>query len=240
MRSRVFYIALAVAMVAIGLIAALALDGVREMAADLEQAKTDNAKTNAELADQKKDSAALGAQVERLGGKPVVDPPAVTPTPPTQGQRGPGPTDAQVNSAVRVICAGSPICKPTQAQVKTALVAICGTCRGEDAETPAPAPKGDKGDNATAAQIDAAVARHCGEDGCRGPGPTDQQVDDRLAVFCADGACKGEKGDSVKGDTGSVTPGDYACPDGEWITAIHVAEGGSMTVDCAPLIGRGD
>ncbi|HEY9264389.1 MAG TPA: hypothetical protein VIQ11_07290, partial [Mycobacterium sp.] len=144
---------------------------------------------------------------------------------------------------VRVICAGSPICKPTQAQVKAALVTICGTCRGKDAEAPGNGRNGTNGTNgqdATDAQVDAAVARHCAEDGCRGPGPTDQQVDDRLAVFCADGACKGEKGDSVKGDTGSVTPGDYACPDGEWITAIHVAEGGSMTVDCAPLIGRGD
>ena len=88
MRSRVFYFILALGMAAIGLIAALALDGVREMAADLEQTKSDNAKINAELVDQKEDSIALGAQVKRLGGKPVVDPPAAESLPGEDGKDG--------------------------------------------------------------------------------------------------------------------------------------------------------
>ena len=191
----------------------------------------------ADSAKLKKGSVALAEQVERLGGKPVVDP--ANPSAPPVAL---GPTNAQVRAAIKVICAGEqPLCSPTQAQVKAALTAICGgDCRGKDAEPPEDGRDGNDGQDgpgATDAQIDAAVARVCADDGCRGPGPTDQQVDDRLAVFCADGACKG---DSVKGEPGTVTPGDYTCPDGEWITAIHVAEGGAMTVDCAPLLGRGD
>lgn len=229
MRSRVFYFALALGMAAIGLIAALALDGVREMAADLEQTKTDNAKINAELVDQKEDSIALGEQVKRLGGKPVVDPPAT----PTQGERGPGPTAAQVQAAVADYCAGDR-CKPTvsRSQVAAAVADYCagGLCQGKDGTNGGPGTDGTDGANGAD-----------GTDGAPGPGPTDEQIAAAVAAYCTDGKCRGEKGDSVKGDTGdtgSVTPGDYTCPDGQWITAIHVAEGGAMTVDCSPLIGR--
>ena len=190
----------------------------------------------AESAKLKQGSAALGEQVERLGGKPVVDP-----ANPTAPPRALGPTDAQVLDAVKVICAGTSACVPTKAQVTAALRAICGDCRGEDAAPATDGRNGDDGEDAPAvtdAQIDAAVARNCGVEGCRGPGPTDQQVDERIAARCANDACKGDDGD--KGEPGSVTPGDYTCPDGEWITAIHVVEGGAMTVDCSPLIGRGD
>ena len=207
---------------------------------DAERAKLSE-RLDAEEADSaklKKGSVALAEQVERLGGKPVVDP--ANPSAPPVAL---GPTDAQVRAAIKVICAGEQsLCSPTQAQVKVALTAICGgTCRGKDAEPPKDGRDGNDGQDgpaATDAQIDAAVARVCGEDACRGPGPTDQQVDDRIAAYCTNGGDCGEKGE--KGDTGSVTPGDYTCPEGQWITAIHVAEGGAMTVDCSPLIGRGD
>jgi hypothetical protein len=191
----------------------------------------------ADSAKQKKASVALAAQVERLGGKPVVDP--ANPSAPPVAL---GPTNAQVRAAIKVICVGEQsLCSPTQAQVKVALAAICGDCRGEDAETPANGRDGNDGQDgpgATDAQIDAAVARVCAEDGCRGPGPTDQQVDERIAAYCTNGGDCGQ--DGKDGANGSVTPGDYTCPDGQWITAIHVAEGGAMTVDCSPLIGRGD
>ena len=214
---------------------------IAELAADrakLSQRLDAQEKTSAE---HKEASVALAEQVERLGGKPVVDP-----ADPSAAPRVLVPTNAQVLAAVKVICAGEQsICSPTPAQIKAALTAICGgTCRGKDAETPPSGRDGNDGQDgqdATDAQVDAAVARYCGESGCRGPGPTDQQVDDRIAAYCTNGGDCGEKGEKgEKGDTGSVTPGDYTCPDGEWITAIHVAEGGSMTVDCAPLIGRGD
>ena len=192
----------------------------------------------ADSAEQKKASVALAEQVERFGGKPVVDP--ANPSAPPVAL---GPTNAQVRAAIKVICGGEQsLCSPTQAQVKVALTAICGgDCRGKDAEPPKDGRDGNDGQDgpgATDAQIDAAVARVCADDGCRGPGPTDQQVDERIAAHCADGGCKGDDGD--KGEPGSVTPGDYTCPDGEWITAIHVVEGGAMTVDCSPLLGRGE
>lgn len=241
MRSHLKFIGLVIVMGLIGYGLFSIGHRVDTLATQLQESKADRTALRAELEQQEGAAAkhltqmeALAAQVERLGGKPVVDP--ANPTAPPVAL---GPTNAQVLTAIKVICAGEQsLCSPTQAQVKTALTAICGgDCRGEDA---APPRDGQDGNNATDAQIDAAVARNCGEDGCRGPGPTDQQVDERIAAHCADGRCRGEKGDSIKGEPGTVTPGDYTCPDGEWMTAIHVAEGGAMTVDCSPLIGRGD
>ena len=196
---------------------------------DTERAKLSKRldREEADSAKLKEGSVALAEQVERLGGKPVVDP-----ADPTAPPRALGPTAAQVQDAIKVVCAGEQsLCSPTQAQVRAALAAICGDCRGKDAAAPR---DGRNGSDATAAQIDAALARHCVENDCRGPGPTDQQVDERIAARCANDACKGDDGD--KGEPGTVTPGDYTCPDGEWITAIHVAEGGAMTVDCSPLL----
>lgn len=212
---------------------------IAELAADrakLSQRLDAQEKTSAE---HKEASIALAEQVERLGGKPVVDPgePATPiPSPVVVPQ-------AQVNEAVSVICTGTPACRPTEAQVKTTLRAICGDCRGEDAEPPRDGIDGTNGQNATitAEQIDAAVARNCGEDGCRGPGPTDEQVDERLAAYCSQrDDCKGESVQGEKGETGSVTPGDYACPDGEYVTKISVTAEGSMVLACATpsLLGK--
>ena len=189
----------------------------------------------AESAKLKQGSAALGEQVERLGGKPVVDP-----ANPTAPPRALGPTDAQVLDAVKVICAGTSACVPTKAQVTVALRAICGDCRGEDgadAKTPADGRDGDDGEDGedapavTDAQIDAAVARNCGVDGCRGPGPTDEQLDDRIAAYCAArGDCRGK--DAV------IVPSGMDCPEGERVNGVHLLADGSLTVSCAPLIGR--
>ncbi|MGH3475301.1 MAG: hypothetical protein ACRDQD_00525 [Nocardioidaceae bacterium] len=241
LRTRISSAASWVALVAVAVLLGLGLLAlvlrVEALDGALEESRTDRSTLHSELNEQEAASQALAEQVKRLGGKPVVDPPDTTTPPPALG-----PTDAQVQDAVKVICAGTSACVPTKAQVTAALRAICGDCRGDDAAPATDGRNGADGEDAPAvtdAQIDAAVARNCGVEGCRGPGPTDQQVDDRIAAYCTNGGDCGEKGDKGdKGDTGSVTPGDYTCPDGEWITAIHVAEGGSMTVDCAPLIGR--
>ena len=232
MRSRVFYFILALGMAAIGLIAALALDGVREMAADLEQTKSDNAKINAELVDQKEDSIALGAQVKRLGGKPVVDPPAT----PAQGERGPGPTEAQVKAAVADYCAGDR-CKPTvsRSQVAAAVADYCagGLCQGEDGTNGGPGADGTNGANGTD-----------GTNGAPGPGPTDEQIAAAVAAYCDGGYCRGEPGqdgtDGADGKDATITPSGMDCPDGERVSGVHLLADGSLTVSCAPLLGRGD
>lgn len=201
---------------------------------DAERAKLSE-RLDAEEADSaklKKGSVALAEQVERLGGKPVVDP-----ANPSAPPRALGPSDAQVRAAVRVICADEQsMCSPTPAQVKVAVAAICagGACRGEpgrDAETPA---DGQDGQDATDAQVDAAVARYCGEDNCRGPGPTDQQLDDRIAAYCSEGdRCRGEDGKDA-----TFTPSGMDCPEGERVNGVHLLADGSLTVSCAPVIGR--
>lgn len=235
-RSRISSVASWVALVAVATLLGLGLLALvlRVSALDsaLLESRSDRRALHSELDDRKAESQALADQVERLGGKPVVDP--GEPAAPI-----PGPvfaTQAQVNEAVSVICAGTSSCRPTEAQVKTTLRAICGDCRGDDGKDAEPAKDGTDGQDATisAEQIDAAVARNCGEDGCRGPGPTDQQLDERIAAYCSQGTnCKGESVKGDKGEPGSVTPGDYACPDGEYVTKISVTAEGSMVLACA-------
>lgn len=208
---------------------------VDTLATQLEESRTDRSSLRTDLNEQESASQALAEQVKRLGGKPVVEPgePDEPPTPIPAPVRA---TQAQVNEAVSVICAGTSSCRPTEAQVKTTLRAICGACRGDDGKDADPAKDGNDGQDATitAEQIDAAVARNCGADGCRGPGPTDEQVDERLAAYCSQrDECKGESVQGKKGETGSVTPGDYACPDGEYVTKISVTAEGSMVLACA-------
>ena len=231
MSSRLRFIALVFVMAGIGLAIALIAHRVDTLGVQLKESQADRTSLRAEVDEQEQAAQkyleqmeALAEQVERLGGEPVVDP--ADPTAPPVAL---GPTDAQVLGAIKVICAGerSP-CSPTKAQITAALTAICGgSCRGKDADPPA---DGQDGQDATAAQIDAAVARHCGEDGCRGPGPTDQQLDDRLAAYCADGRCKGE--DAV------IVPSGMDCPEGERVNGVHLLADGSLTVSCAPLVGR--
>lgn len=198
----------------------------QELAGKVERSDRERVELSERVDDEHADAVALKEQVERLGGKPVVDPGE-----PQQGGSAAEVTDAQVLMAVSVICTGvqSP-CRPSQAQIRTALNVMCGgSCRGKAGQDAKPPKDGADGQDATDEQIDAAIARHCAEDGCRGPGPTDQQIDDRIAAYCAGGGDCG-----TDGKDGSVTPGDYACPEGEFIRAVHVAEDGAMTLTCAP------
>lgn len=36
------------------------------------------------------------------------------------------------------------------------------------------------------------------------------------------------------GQSGSIAPGDYACPDGEYVVAIHVQQDGAVNLECKP------
>lgn len=53
---------------------------------------------------------------------------------------------------------------------------------------------------------------------------------------------KGEPGkdgrDGVDGRPGTAQPGTYSCPDGEHMTGFDIAEGGAVTIYCAPAVGN--
>jgi len=212
-----------------------------DLAGKFESTAAERTELSKRLDKEEKDSAAaqeglqaLFEQVERLGGNPVVDP-----ADPTAPPRALGPTNAQVRDAIKVVCAGDrSLCSPTRAQVTATLRAICGDCRGEDAEPPADGKDGKDGQDGqdapavTGAQIDAALARYCGEDGCRGPGPTDQQIDERIVAYCS------SEGDPCRGEDATFTPSGMDCPEGERVNGVHLLADGSLTVSCAPLVGR--
>ncbi|HEY9353418.1 MAG TPA: hypothetical protein VIP28_09220 [Nocardioides sp.] len=180
---------------------------------------------------------ALKEQVKRLGGKPVAEPGE-----PPAGPQGPGPSALQVKAAVADYCTADR-CKPTvsRSQVAAAVADYCsgGLCRGKDGTNGGPGTEGTDGaDGANGAN---------GTDGAPGPGPTDEQIAAAVEAYCADGKCRGDKGE--KGDTGdagpagkdaTITPSGADCPDGERVSGVHLLADGSLTVSCAPLIGRGD
>jgi hypothetical protein len=132
-----------------------------------------------------------------------------------QGERGPGPTQAQVIQALSTYCARNDcVPVPTVSQVAAAIADYCsdGACRGEEGKrgkTGANGTDGNDGSNGangsdgqngepgrppTAEEIANAVAAYCsggscrgedGSDGKPGPPPTDQQVLDQVEVYCA-------------------------------------------------------
>lgn len=233
MRSRLSFIALVLAMAAIGLAIALVSHRVDTLGAQLEESRTDRTSLRSELNEQEAASTALAEQVKRLGGKPVVDPPTV---PPAAGQRGPGPTEAQVRAAVADYCSGDR-CKPTvsRSQVAEAVAAYCAkdACKG----APGVATDGADGTDGTDGTDGAD-----GSDGAPGPGPTDEQIAAAVEAYCADGKCKGESGrdgaDGADGKDATFTPSGMDCPEGERVNGVHLLADGSLTVSCAPLIGR--
>lgn len=84
-----------------------------------------------------------------------------------------------------------------------------------------------------------------GQDGANGSDGADSTVPGPQGPPGADGADstvpgpKGDKGD--KGDPGSVTPGTYGCPAGQYIEQINVGADGSMSVVCStpPIVPSG-
>lgn len=191
--------------------------------ARLGESQADRADLRAELNEQESASMALAEQVERLGGKPVVDPPGI-PGPP-----GPGPTAAQVKAAVADFCAGDR-CKPTvsRSQVATAVADYCagGLCQGKDGTNGGQGADGTDGAD--------------GANGAPGPGPTASQIADAVEAYCADGRCRGEPGEDGKdgtngadGEDATFTPSGADCPDGQRVNCVHLLADGSLAVSCA-------
>lgn len=88
MSSRLKFVALVLAMAAIGLAIVLIANRVDTLAAQLEESRADGVALEADLNEQEAASSALAQQVRRLGGKPVVDPPKVDPLPGPAGSAG--------------------------------------------------------------------------------------------------------------------------------------------------------
>lgn len=203
----------------------LALEQNDDLAGDVAASEKDRAKITKRLDDQRDASATLEAQVKALGGKPAVTTQDGDVVAGPEGKRGPGPTPAQIRAGVDDWCSVGDRCKPpgpSRQQLVAAVAAHCaaGNCQGNDGG------KGEKGDK--------------GDTGDQGPGPTDAQISAGIDTYCSGDRCRGPKGDKGdKGDTGTVTPGDYTCPEGQWVTAITVATDGSMSLTCSPIVGRG-
>lgn len=186
----------------------------------------------------------------------AVDAPSLAiadPEPAPSGPPGPGPTQRQVISALASFCSVNN-CRPTPtvAQVAAAISDYCagGECRGE---------KGDGGKDAdpvTADQVATAVATYCETGACRGESgvngengrpPTSEEVFAQVKVYCdannfcrgpsgsdgADSTVPGPKGD--KGDPGTAKPGDYICPEDEYMTGFSVTTDGSVQYTCAAV-----
>lgn len=207
------------ALLGLGLLALVLRVGALDSA--LDESRADRRALHSELDEQeaateaqKAATEALGQQVERLGGKPVVNP---SKNPPLVAS---GPTAAQIDAAVKE-CFSSGVCvgKATQTQVNAAVVTYCSTrngCTGRPgADSDEPGPQGETGPAPTAAQIYQATAEWC-------------SVDDR---------CKGEKGD--KGDPGDTGPAgrsieSVTCDQGLGTFTFTFSDGTSQTVQCTP------
>jgi hypothetical protein len=236
-------------MLCVGVILGLVLHQVSTLSDRLDQSQADRDALHRQLTEQQQASAALAKQVRKLGGTPVATPSAVPESTSTQGPEGPqgppgpAPTVDQVEKAVELFCSSGQCAKaPTLAQVRSAVAAYCsdGTCTGaagkDGADSTVPGPRGLAGP--------------------QGPGPSDDQIAKAVANYCAGGNCKGatgptgpkgEKGDpgpagppgpaGAEGKDGTVIPGDYICPSGQYVTAIHVTDAGAVSLDCASLLG---
>lgn len=188
---------------------------------------------------------------------PQISVPEAGPTGPP-GERGPGPTQAQVVQALSRFCADND-CTPTPTvdQVAAAISDFCsdGACRGEDGENGQNGTDGENGRAPTAEEIGAAVAAFCadgscrgadGEDGKQGPPPSDEQVRAQVAVYCAaNNECRGPEGpEGDAGQTGERGPQgigikSITCPEsGDWVITLTDDSVQTVTGPCrvAPII----
>lgn len=136
------------------------------------------------------------------------------------GPRGPGPTVAQIESAVSTVLDEQP--DLTRDQITSEVTAHL---------TANPPPPGEDGRPPTSDEISTAVSAYCssgactgepGETGDRGPGPTDEQIAEAVAEYCNErGECRGapgergERGESITGPPGPAGPAGPAGPSGE-------------------------
>lgn len=159
--------------------------------------------TNGKVADANaEDARRLARQVERLGGKPVVETddleqPAQPSDPPVVA---PELTDADVAAAVEAYCAtgicdgedGAPGESVTPSQVAAAVAAYCdsnGECRGAPGQAGTDGTDGQPGE--TGAPGDQGAA---GPQGPAGPGPTGEQIAAAVAAYCGGDTCRGPAG----------------------------------------------
>lgn len=184
----------------------------------------------------------LSAQVEALGGKPVVDVDDLPVGPQgetgEQGERGetgepgPPPSAAQIDAALARYCAQGR-CDgdaPTASQVSAAVTTYCdarGECRGEAGRAGANGRPGANGRN--------------GSDGKDAPPPTREQIAAAVSAYCAArGECRGPAGtDGAPGADGSDGRGiaSVVC-EGAPITrfTFTYSDGTTETVTCAPAL----
>lgn len=141
------------------------------------------------------------------------DPGAVGPSgapgrPGPAGRPGPGPSTAQVATAVTAYCSGGRCAgkSPTPAQVAAAVAAYCaskGECAG---------PTGTQGEQ--------------GSEGKQGPPPTDAQVAAAVTQYCGQetSPCRGADGadSTVPGPAGPAGPAGPSCPAGSTLQTQHV------------------
>lgn len=217
---------LAVIVLVVTVIGLVRLSDSNESLTDkVEHSEAELAKLSKQADDDHAAAQALEEQVKRLGGKPVAEPGE-----PPAGPQGPGPTATQVQAAVADYCAGDR-CKPTvsRSQVAAAVADYCagGLCQAKDGTNGGPGKDGTDGAD--------------GADGAPGPGPTDEQIAAAVEAYCAGGNCgkDGKDGtDGADGKDATFTPSGMDCPEGERVNGVHLLADGSLTVSCAPLIGR--
>lgn len=173
---------------------------------------------------------ALASQVRGFGGTPVATASAAAGK---QGERGPGPTDAQIAVAVNGYCDLHDGCvgTPSKTQVTAAVHAFCsaGACRGQSGTR---GPVGRSGSPGASGSSGAA-----GSQGPAGPGPTDDQIAAAVAAYCtAHGNCTGPAGPA--GSTGPTGPAGrgVASIDCKGLglnqLTIHYDDGTTQTVPC--------
>jgi hypothetical protein len=208
------------------------------MQAHASQQNTDLKAAQGEASSANHAVSALASQVRGLGGTPVATSSAV---PGKQGERGPGPTDAQIAVAVNDYCALHDNCAgtPSKTQVTAAVHAFCsaGACRGSSGT---PGPEGRPG--ASGSSGASGAPGQPGASGAAGPGPTDDQIAAAVAAYCtAHGNCTGPAG-----PTGSAGPTGPTGPAGRGVASIdckglgldqltiHYDDGTTQTVPCNP------
>lgn len=185
----------------------------------------------------------LSDQVRGLGGVPVAGPPGEVGTAGQQGEQGPGPTLAQVQSAVALYCAGG-ACRgtsgadgdaPSPSQVAVAVSTYCnanGECRGSSGADGRDGVDGKDATPPSDAQVANAVAAYCTGDKCRG-GPGADGKDGKDGAPGADGT-NGAPGADGRGvttvDCTSLTPTTFT---------FTYSDGTTQEVSCG-AVGRGD
>lgn len=206
MNQRRAWIVPLVVMLLVGLALGFVIYRIGSLSSRLDQSQSDRVDLHRALQDQQQASQALAKQVRKLGGTPVVSPPLVEVTSGPSGATGPAGPSGQRGPAGPVGPPGA-----DGADGHPGLVGPAGAPgqSGPKGDVGPKGPAGEKGDPGPAGP--AGVDGKDGKDGAPGPqGPA--------------------------GSAGSVTPGDYACPSGQYVAGFHVAADGSVSLDCAGVL----